>query len=330
MATTSLKVTYDELRQGLASYFGASRTIANWHADVTADVNLLIRAALRSIYSAHQWSFLRTDYTQVTSVPYATGTITVIADVAGSQATLAGGTWPTWAAYGWIYINGVGYEVLSRTSGSILVLDDPGLAFSALTTYELRRFAYIMPADFAGFDTPLAYAPGESVNEYVLEKVGIHEIRKAYRSMDSLGTCEPQKYAQFLYSNTPTSAGGGELRAIAIWPPSDAAYHLTAERYILPNDLDATSIYPAGGALYGEMFLAAVHAQYELKKMRMMGGPMQQAFQAELIKAIESDKLLASPDTLGPFVGGQDDGDRPINPSYPNNYVEWDAYDIFQ
>lgn len=64
---------------------------------------------------------------------YATGTITVVAGV----VTLAGGTWPSWAAAGTIQIGSSFYTVASRDSNSQITLDNTGVAAAALTTYTL-------------------------------------------------------------------------------------------------------------------------------------------------------------------------------------------------
>jgi hypothetical protein len=317
--TATLKVSFTEMKDALASFLGISRTLGDWHANDTSDANLFIRAALRSVYSAHPWSFLRTDYTLVTSAPYETGTVAVV----DGTATLTGGTWPTWAAYGWLYIGDIAYEVASRTNGSILVLDDSSLDVAS-TQYVLRRFAYEMPTDFAGFDGPLVYAPGESMQQVEVVKTSLHRIRRLYQQRDVQQADEPCQYALFTQSVLQTA---GELRSIALYTPADDVYHLTAERYIIPNDIDGTNQYPSGGALYGEMFLEAVLAQAEQKKLRIANGPHTQAFNIELGKAIQNDKMLAAPDTLGPFV--EDGGDTGRNPFYNPGYVLYEGHDIF-
>lgn len=320
--TATLKVSFTEMKDALASFLGITRTLGDWHANDTSDANLFIRAALRAVYSAHPWSFLRTDYTLVTSPPYSTGTIGITNGLAFLSGI--GAVWPTWAAYGWLYVDGVAYEVATRSAGDTINLDDLSINVAPGTGYVLRRFAYEMPTDFAGFDGPLVYAPGESLREIEVVRTSMNRIRQLYQNTTVQQDDEPCQYAIFTQSVAQTV---GELRSIAIYTPSDQAYHLTAERYIIPNDIDGTNLYPSGGALYGEMFLEAVLAQAESKKLRIVNGPHAQAFGIELMKAIENDKKMVSPDTLGPFVEGG--GDTDTNPFYNPGYVTYAGHDIF-
>ena len=321
MAISTLKVGYTEFLAALAPDFGISRTTGDWHPNYTADANNLIRGMLREIYAAHPWSFLRQELTIVTSTPYSTGTIAIASGVVTGTGTV----FPSWAAHGWLYVDGVAYEVNTRGGDTSLTLDDLTVTVASGATYELVRFSYAMETDFAGFATPLVYSPGEGSNlEVQVQKTSVNQLRKMFRYRNSPTTGEPQLYALFALPQNPDTS---DTRAIAIWPPSSEARHLTAERYVIPNDIDASDPYPAGGALYGEMFLTGLLAQVEKKRRKIVNGPLQQAFAIELAKAIEADKLLSTPDTLGSFVCSDDD--RMPDPFYSPDYVGYEGHNIF-
>lgn len=259
-----------------------------------ADIQRCIREGLRGFYSSHRWSYLRSDYSITTSPPQSSSTITGAAGV----LTIAAGSWPTWAADGFLYVNGRGYEVDVRTDSTHLLLVDTTFACSAGTAYVIRRFTYELPTDFTGFDSPLCYAPGESNLLYKLSQTSEYNIRRAYQWNLNIAEGQPKAYALV---TRPYAAASGELRAICVSPPSNSTYHLTAERYIMPFDLDATNIYPAGGALYGNAIMEAVLSQVEIKLQDNRNGPHTAAYQEELAKAIANDRKLSSPESIGGY-----------------------------
>lgn len=69
---------------------------------------------------------------------YDTGTVTAAADAGGSIITLALGTWPSWVASGSLTVLGSIYTVKSRTSDSVIVLDDTGVTIASPVVYTLR------------------------------------------------------------------------------------------------------------------------------------------------------------------------------------------------
>jgi hypothetical protein len=92
----------------------------------------------------HIWSFMSQVGKLTIRAPYSTGTVTIVAGV----ATLAGGTWPSWAAAGDLIVSGVRYSVNTRDSNSQITLNDTSVTASAGTSYELIQFYYELASDF--------------------------------------------------------------------------------------------------------------------------------------------------------------------------------------
>lgn len=88
---------------------------------------------------------------KITTVPfYNTGTVTVTKDSA--IVTLAGGTFPTWAASGEFLINNQWYKILTRDSATqITLLVTYGKATQAGVAYVVYQDAYTMPSDCMKF-----------------------------------------------------------------------------------------------------------------------------------------------------------------------------------
>lgn len=107
------------------------------------------QAAAHLIANARKWNSAYSNYRVITSEPYDTGTITYTAST--RTLTLAGGTWPTWAAYGTVTIEDVQYRVDRRVSDSVLILDSsesPSANVAAGTAYTIARDEYPLPDDF--------------------------------------------------------------------------------------------------------------------------------------------------------------------------------------
>lgn len=123
----------------------------------TGAANRLARKAVQEAYrdlaNAHRWRYSEKKYTIFAVAPYSTGTVTY--DHTGGanerMLTLATGTWPSWAAFGKVIIDGIHYTVATRESDSIITLSpssNPGEDVAAGTTYELYRDTYPLPVDF--------------------------------------------------------------------------------------------------------------------------------------------------------------------------------------
>jgi hypothetical protein len=106
--------------------------------------------AYRELPNAHRWSYYFATGRLTTVASYSTGTITYTHST--RRVTLASGTWPSWAAQGHIVIDDIPYEVVERTSDSIIVLSvhsNPGDDVAAGTSYTIARDRYPAPLDWA-------------------------------------------------------------------------------------------------------------------------------------------------------------------------------------
>lgn len=113
-----------------------------------------VSAAVRAVSQAAHWSHYDRACTIQTVASYSTGTIEYDHTGGSSErlVTLTSGTFPTWAANGWIIIDNVHYEVDSRVSSTALTLaenSNPGADVAASTTYTLYRHIYNLPTDFS-------------------------------------------------------------------------------------------------------------------------------------------------------------------------------------
>lgn len=137
-------LTYNDSVSHLLDYVGGA----------TDEVNLrrarrAVTIAYSEVTGVRQWSYYHRLGKIDTVASYSTGTITYTHSTL--TVTLASGTWPSWAALGTILIDGLTYDVASRTSASVIVLsvnNNPGANVAALTAYTLFQDTYQLPADF--------------------------------------------------------------------------------------------------------------------------------------------------------------------------------------
>lgn len=141
--------TYADLITHALDYLGAATD-----AQTERFARRAIQLAYQTMQSQQNWTY----YYQLghfnTVAPYSTGTVAYTHST--RTVALTGGTWPTWAADGMIVIDNVPYPVVSRTSGSAVVLADannPGANVAGGTTYEIFREAYTLPVDFGSMDS---------------------------------------------------------------------------------------------------------------------------------------------------------------------------------
>ena len=83
-APEAMDVSYTGLTERVGHFLFGLRT--GLSSDQTDDVDQCIKDGLHDVYSAHSWSFFRPIAEVVTTAPYTTGTITIVAGV----VTLAG------------------------------------------------------------------------------------------------------------------------------------------------------------------------------------------------------------------------------------------------
>ncbi len=80
--------------------------------------------------------------------PYSTGTVAIVAGA--PTLTLTGGTWPTWAASGEVFVDDTWVEVLTRDSSTQLTLvENWGNATLTADPFTIAQVRYALPSDCA-------------------------------------------------------------------------------------------------------------------------------------------------------------------------------------
>lgn len=112
--------------------------------------------AYRDLPSRHQFSYLTRRRLMQTVASQNSSTVTY--DSTGGtyerMLTIAAGTWPSWAAYGRVVIDGVHYDVDERKSSTQLTLSEvsnPGADVASGTAYVIYRSSYPLPVNFKEF-----------------------------------------------------------------------------------------------------------------------------------------------------------------------------------
>lgn len=148
-------LTYRDTIDALKTHFGGHATMVG-----EGPLRQSIVLAYQTIAQAHRWQSLNRRHRLVLDAAYSTGTVDY--DYTGGtyerQLTLASGTWPTWAASGWVLIDGETYRVDERKSATVLTLDStfcPVADIAAGTTYSIFRRTYTLPATFLSMNQPI-------------------------------------------------------------------------------------------------------------------------------------------------------------------------------
>jgi hypothetical protein len=148
-------LTYRDAIEHVLDYLGGS-------SDELAvrDARKAVLAAYRDFPTEKSWAYLWTQGRVDLSAPYATGTIAYDHTGGASERlwTLSGGTWPSWAADGYLRVGDVIYRVDERLSGTTLTTEEvlsPTGDLDAGTEYTLYRDTYVLPVDFTAMDEAL-------------------------------------------------------------------------------------------------------------------------------------------------------------------------------
>jgi hypothetical protein len=141
-------LTYADLVESLiVSSFGGPQDAEQ------RDIRSAIQKAYAELTTIRDWAYYSVHGRIITDAPYAAGTVTS----SGTTVTLAGGTWPAWAASGgYLKVGEQVCRVASRTSASVIVLDAT-LSLKADVSgqaYTLYRTVYPLPDDFRNMDEP--------------------------------------------------------------------------------------------------------------------------------------------------------------------------------
>ena len=298
--------SYSNLKVAIADFMGWGRntegTGTAWSSTDESRMDAIIKSALTQVYfpaGGHQWSWMRPSSQITTSAPYSTGTLTVVSGV----VTLAGGTFPSWAASGDIEFDGETYTIATRDGNTQITLSDTSVDADALTTYTLSRYRYDLPADFLGYEGQMTYRASQSELYGPIEYVSDLMIRR-WRQQHTY-TDRPTKVAM-----RPKSfdADTGQAWEAVFYPTPNDAYVLDYRYRVRPTMLNEAYPNPMGGPDIGELILESCLALAEQRYKDELGLHTQ-AFQAKLAAAIEHDRRAFVPDTLG-YNGDHSDGVR--------------------
>lgn len=292
-------VSVNNIKVKIAEFLGFGRNTeglgTTWNTDEEAQLDDILREGARRFYwpaplrnerQAHRWSFLRPEASLTLTAPYATGTLTIVDGV----ATLAGGTFPSWAANGILTISTGTFTVASRGSDTEVTLDDTSVDADALTIYSLSRLLYNMPADFGSLEGRFYYS-GEGRQRWPVE------IRSYGQILDSHSRAPSDSHPVYAALVPKAFDGGIQAWMLAVSPSSDAIYTLFYQYQILPAALDSTQIFPYGSVMHFETLMASCLAAAE--RWKGLGEQIQENYwQERIVASIEADRQK-SPDTLG-------------------------------
>ena len=189
--------------------------------------------AYRSLPSVHRWSYYKRRRLLLTEASYSTGTIDYdhTDGAAERLITLVGGTFPANAAYGFVKIGNVCYQVDTRESDTMVTLGEnsnPGADVASGTSYEWFRSMYQLPTNFRKLNMIVrADSTGEELDYIAPDEYLVRE--KVYNDTSS----EPDWYTIMNSNKAPES---GYLH-IAFCPPPNSAqtYELIYE--VSPREL---------------------------------------------------------------------------------------------
>ncbi len=249
MTANAIGQTYTELRRWIGREIGKSRTSADWDATTLTDIADILKAGLRQFYwppilpgenVAHLWSWLFPTLAQLElHAAYDTGTVSITT----GTVTLAAGTWPSWAAAGELWVDDAWYSVASRSSDSVIVLDNSAVTGLSGETYQLIHREYDLPDDFGNMVEPFTYRQDQSRSRPLtrVNEAMVRSLEDYPRRADA-----PEYFA--IVSEAPVTTEESRYRAI-FSPSPDATIQLWYRYSVIPPMLDGTTyVYAHGGA----------------------------------------------------------------------------------
>lgn len=204
-------LTYADLIDHALAYTGTDATTS-----ATANYRRAVLNAYRAVAARHAWSYYWNIARINTVAAYTTGMIEYEATGGANerQVTLTTGTWPAWAALGYIIINNIPYEVDTRVSSSVITLTAataPTDDIAAGTAFTLARDSYTLPADYIQSDETTINEIG-TVMEYVHPRFWSSSRRL------TTGPGRPIAYTVI------ADADNIDRMSMRMWPPPDAVY----------------------------------------------------------------------------------------------------------
>ncbi len=283
--------SYDSLMERVGHELFGIRS--GFSADQETDILQCIKDGLRYVYSAHDWSFFKPVKDITTTAPYSTGTLTVVSGV----VTLAGGTFPAWAADGLLKVSNGYYSVASRDSNTQVTLDDTSISVAAGAAYELARPDVPLDDAFEAIagDSALTYYPDQNDLYPPVRQRHDQSIRTMQQS-------NPYFDRPLWYSvrTVEFDATVGSRKRLAFYPTPSAAYTLRVPMVLRPTMISAVSPYPVGGETLAQLIVEACLMAVELDFYEKLDGRHTLRFQQMLPLAIRADLEKSAPTHLGP------------------------------
>jgi len=333
MTESTLSTTLTEIRLAIAHFLGIDVDSANWDADQTAIINLILKRGLRQFYfpspileqigqrtaitqPAHEWSFLKPVTMLDLIGSYVTGTIAIT--VTGTTVTLTNGVWPSWTATnGTLVVDNVAYAIASRTDNTHIELSEAWTEDTeTAASYILRHDGnYNLPDDFGGLEGDMIYSEGSSKPN--IRIIGEGKIRSLRAGTTS------RTYPQFaaIRPKKQTITTTGQRFEIMFFPVPAVTDTLSYKMLVLPELLVTTTItYPYGGAMHSETILASCLAVAESQEDEKRGVKWQE-FMDRLAASIQIDKRLISADHFGYNRDDSDSAHRTGSRRHPQTYL---------
>jgi hypothetical protein len=302
MAANGLAASYTDLQGEVATALNWHRTIASWTANNTSDFAKVNKRALQQGYfpeplagerTGHVWSYLRPKGTLTLNGSYSTGTVAIAAGV----VTLTGGTFPSWAAAGDLWVDGERYSVNTRDGNTQVTLNNTTVAVTAGATYSLIQHEYDMPSDFGGMDSDGFKVRRDQTECGFIPLWTPGDAEEFDRSQGGVGL--PTRAAVVPVAATATD--DTRWRAIFVGPLPKDDLRLEFRYKAIPPLLDGTThVYHYGGAPFSRMFIASyVDMAYQLVRNSF---EMHDAFLTALRQAVMYDRQMNAAHTFGQGV----------------------------
>ncbi len=283
--------SYSSLLSRIGKFLYGIRT--GFDTEQTNEISDCIHDGLQDVYTAHSWSFFRPIEKIKTTPPYATGTVAIVDGV----ATIAGGTWPSWAAVGVLKVADTYYEVETRDSNSQLTLER--IVSVASSNFELGRPEYDLPVAFEAIsgDSDLHFEPGRSVCYPPVRQRHDSDIRRMQQGDPFYD--RPTLYSIRTVLFDPTV---GSRKRLALYPTPDSDYVLKVPMILRPTMIDSTNQYPVGGETLAQVILESCLAAAE-RNYDEQAKLHRDRFMELLPLAIQADREKSSPTSLGRDIG---------------------------
>lgn len=302
MAESGLTLGYLDFRDEVALFlYGGDGFYDKLEPREQQRVDSVIGRGLRQFYTpppsqetgkVHEWSFLNPDHDLTLNAAYGTGTVTVALGI----VTLAGGTFPSWAASGVINLAGVDYAIASRDSNTQLTLTDLTVNFAAGSVYQLHQDDYALPDDFSAFIGEVSLRPQD--NAWVqVQLVGESRIRqyRQVRAYYSVAMQQPWLCAVRPLVNDPTV---GTRNQLMFWPRILNTAVVTFAYRVRPDVLSVTNIYPYGASDHSNTIMASIMAAAE-QVQEQARGIYWNEFQLALVSSVDLDSRTNRAQQLG-------------------------------